>query len=119
MLELYSKKRFVVIFKDCPFDGDWKNCYLKENEIELGYLKKSGKFIILKNLSIKFPYDEFLKLIESPNSTFEDLLRISPNVLKISDNQHAVEQFAFQKNVFWREFFNVKTQKQNFFAFKL
>ena len=52
MLELYSKKRFVVIFKDCPFDGDWKNCYLKENEIELGYLKKSGKFIILKNLSI-------------------------------------------------------------------
>ena len=83
MLELYSKKRFVVIFKDCPFDGDWKNCYLKENEIELGYLKKSGKFIILKNLSIKFPYDEFLKLIESPNSTFEDLLRISPNVLKM------------------------------------
>ena len=34
MLELYSKKRFVVIFKDCPFDGDWKNCYLKENEIK-------------------------------------------------------------------------------------
>ena len=34
MLELYSKKRFVVIFKDCPFDGDWKNCYLKENEID-------------------------------------------------------------------------------------
>ena len=119
MLELYSKKRFVVIFKDCPFDGDWKNCYLKENEIELGYLKKSGKFIILKNLSIKFPYDKFLKVIDSPNSSFENLLLISPNVLKISYDPHSIEQFAFQKNVFWRRFFDVKTQKQKYFAFKL
>ena len=108
MLELYSKKRFVVIFKDCPFDGDWKNCYLKENEIELGYLKKSGKFIILKNLSIKFPYDEFLKLIESPNSTFEDLLRISPNVLKISDNQKKIKPLAIEKTVFGWVFGKIK-----------
>ena len=119
MLELYSKKRLVVIFKDCPFDGNWKNSYLKENDTELGALKKSGNFIILKSLSIKFPYNKFLKLIESPEASFEDLLRISPNVLKISDSQNMIEQFAFQRNLFWRSFFNVKTQKQSFFAFKL
>lgn len=119
MLELYSKKRFVIIFKDCLFDGNWKNSYLKENDTELGALKKSGNFIILKSLSIKFPYNKFLKLIESPEASFEDLLRISPNVLKISDSQNMIEQFAFQRNLFWRSFFNVKTQKQSFFAFKL
>ena len=119
MLELYSKKRFIIIFKDCPFDGNWKNSFLKENDIELGVLKKSGNFIILKSLSIKFPYDSFLKLIESPDSSFADLLSISPNVLKISDDQHQIEQYAFQKNVFWRRFFDVKPQKQKYFAFKL
>ena len=119
MLELYSKKRFVIIFKDSPFEGDWKNAYLRENENELGALKKSGNFIILKSLSTKFPYNKFLKLLESTNSSFEDLLRISPNVLKISDNQNVIEQFAFQRNLFWKRFFDVKTQKQKYFAFKL
>lgn len=119
MLELYSKKRFVIIFKDSPFEGDWKNAYLRENENDLGALKKSGNFIILKSLSIKFPYDKFLKVIDYPNSSFENLLLISPNVLKISYDSHSIEQFAFQKNVFWRRFFDVKTQKQKYFVFKL
>lgn len=117
MLELYSKKRFVIIFKDSPFEGDWKNAYLRENENELGALKKSGNFIILKSLSIKFPYNKFLKLLESTNSSFEDLLRISPNVLKISDNQNVIEQFAFQLKSFLETILRRKNSKAKILCF--
>ncbi len=118
MLELCSKKRFIVILKDQPFEGDWNNCYLKENDKEIGKVSKAKNFIVLKDFSLKFPYDEFFKLLDSFDSSFIDLLLISPNVLKISDNRTVIEKYAMRYGALWREFFNEKTQKQNFFAFK-
>jgi len=100
MLELYSIERKHLFFtKKIKYTQDPQNTYLEDRQdISYGQIFFTQFNVYIKKYGLVLDLEKFDKILENPESSFIDLVKVAINVMNYSYNKKDVKNFTKTNN---------------------